>query len=652
MKQLKPTATSKVIISQNYQPMQFAKNADIRFRYDESEKLTPLEFTSKNHITFMHKTSYLIPRISVMPMPNDEKNNIIHTSNDNILDNKFIEKDDSVEVIKIGDKNSKTIRLCNFKVELLSSVQHIFLVKKEIFYKVKVYNKYASEVIEIPQDKYLNLYSELVKRHANFRIYSDSNKSAGLFKEYLSIIYQQSKESLKFNNFYEFSGWITYKNKTHYISGSDENCGSNRQIGYLKNTTLKNIFAAGWQVLNLSEDTNVILPLFLQMHVGYTAKLFEDAGIPVQYILNIIGATGSKKTAVAKVLYALFDMKEAINFTATDRAIELYAEQCHDATVLLDDLYSVRDKAALEKMHRFLREYADSIGRARSIKAGTEIERMDTRYSVVVTAENMLDGLQQSAKLRNFIVRVHKNTFNDNILRHFQIDAKEATFDKRLNSIEIYISAYIRFLENNYTQIVKKMISYQPPKLELKFARQHTIYKILSFQAELVLDFGKFCGFLTDMDTQSLWSKWILILQNLIMENQYLCHQEEPYLLFLEAVMQNYAQKNLKICNTKAEYELTSKFSYGFVEQNILKLEASKIFNYVENYYTHIGRGFSATFNDIISVLYEKGLIDVYEQKNHKAKMLKSVIINGVKTKFLCLKIDDIKLILESDEDY
>ena len=419
----------------------------------------------------------------------------------------------------------------------------------------------------------------------------------------------------------------------------------------MKNINLQNIFASAWRILSLSADKPVVLPLFLQMHIGYTAKLFEDAGLPVQYVFNIIGATGSKKTAVAKILYCLFDMTDGINFTATDRAIEIYAEKCHDATVLLDDLYSVKEKSVLDKMHRFLRIYADGIGRVRSINAGKDIERTDTRYAVVVTAESMLDGLQQSAKLRNLVVHVRKDTFNNDVLRQFQIEEKEATFEGRPNFLEIYVSAYIRFLESNYSQIVKEMINFQPPEMNLKFARHNTIYKILSFQAKLILDFGRICGFFTDIDVSNLWSEWISILQNVMLENQYLCNQEEPYRLFLEAVMQSYAQKIIQICNSKSEYELTAKFSYGYMEQNILKFEPDKIFEYVMTYYSHIGRGFSATSNDVISVLYEKGVIDAYEQKNHKAKMLKSVVINGIKTKFLCLKMDKIKQILESEGD-
>lgn len=652
MKQLKPTSNSKVTVCKNYQTMQFAKNADIRTRYDESEDLPRLEFTAGSHVIGVNELKPSIPLISIMPAIDEEKISPTNLVDEEILDDKFIEKETGVDVIKTGDKFNKTIRLSNFKIEILSMIERIFLTKEEIFYRIRIFNENASEFIEIKRENYLNLYSEVTKSHAEFRLCADTNKAIGLFREYLSIKYQKSKNNIKIKNFYQFAGWISEKGIRRYISGSDEDCSSKRQIAYLRNTILKDVFANGWHILNLSNDKQVILPLFLQLHIGYTAKLFEDTGMPVQYLFIIVGATGSKKTAVSKVLYAQFDMTEGINFTATDRAIELYAEQCHDGTLLLDDLFSVRDKAALEKIHRFLREYADGIGRARSIKAGTEIERMDTRYAVVVTAESMLDGLQQSAKLRNLIVRVRKDTFNDDVLRQFQIEAKEATFEGRPNSLEIYLSAYIRFLENNYTQIVKEMINFQPPKINLKFARQAMIYKILSFQAKIILDFGKFCGFLTDIDVQNLWSEWISILQNLMMENQYLCDLEEPYRLFLKAIMQSHAQKIIQICNSKSEYELTAKFSYGYIEQNILKLELDKIFEYVMTYYSHIGRGFSATLSDIISILYEKGVVDAYEQKNHRAKMLKTVVINDIKTKFLCLKMDKMKQILEDEGEF
>ena len=50
----------------------------------------------------------------------------------------------------------------------------------------------------------------------------------------------------------------------------------------------------------------VMLPLLIHAHLGYTLKLYEDAGYNEQYILAMIGFSGSKKTSLARVLFCLF----------------------------------------------------------------------------------------------------------------------------------------------------------------------------------------------------------------------------------------------------------------------------------------------------------------------------------------------------------
>ena len=84
--------------------------------------------------------------------------------------------------------------MSNFKVEILSIIKCISLTKEKTFYKIKIFNETTNEIIDIEQKKYFNLYAELAKAHAEFRLYADSNKSTGLFREYLSIIYQRKKK--------------------------------------------------------------------------------------------------------------------------------------------------------------------------------------------------------------------------------------------------------------------------------------------------------------------------------------------------------------------------------------------------------------------------------------------------------------------------
>ena len=74
------------------------------------------------------------------------------------------------------------------------------------------------------------------------------------------------------------------------------------------------------------------------MHSGYFYQLLKDAGIPLQFVFDIIGPTGSRKTSLSKVAFTLFQKdlipKNIVNFTGTDRGIELVAEQHRDSIII------------------------------------------------------------------------------------------------------------------------------------------------------------------------------------------------------------------------------------------------------------------------------------------------------------------------------
>ena len=55
-------------------------------------------------------------------------------------------------------------------------------------------------------------------------------------------------------------------------------------------------------------------------------------------------------------------------------------------------------------------------------------------------------------------------------------------------------------------------------------------------------------------------------------------------------------------------------------------------------FYRKQGLIFKESQQNILNKLYENNLLETYQQKDHKAKMLKQVKINDVVTKMICLK--------------
>ena len=216
-----------------------------------------------------------------------------------------------------------------------------------------------------------------------------------------------------------------------------------------------------------------MVPLLIHAHLGYTLKLYEDAGYNEQYILTLIGASGSNKTSLARVLFCLFG-EVVVNFTATDRAIELDLMKRQDATLLLDDLSSGSDRILAEKFEKILRQLGDSIGRKRSINSGMEQDVVRTRCAVLLTAETDIDALSKSSKLKTLAVNIGIDTLDSAALYMYQNDEIMAHSAGQWSKLEQYMTLYVRFLERNYSQIVKNlaMARTTPVPGEFSFSRQ------------------------------------------------------------------------------------------------------------------------------------------------------------------------------------
>ena len=186
-------------------------------------------------------------------------------------------------------------------------------------------------------------------------IFADLANAQARFAEYVSYKYAASEaaypEDMRMTLF-DISGWAEISPGTFkYLSADDENCLDTRRMLRGKDYDAKTYVAYGYHMLDVASP-RVALPMFLHMHAGYLAALFQASGKPVQYILNMAAKTGSFKSTLAEIFFLQFGV-EMVNFTATDVAWELTALQGHDANIVLDDFHDTKSKALLEKFEKF-----------------------------------------------------------------------------------------------------------------------------------------------------------------------------------------------------------------------------------------------------------------------------------------------------------
>ena len=491
--------------------------------------------------------------------------------------------------------------------------------------------------LEISLSDMTLLMQRIEKSFPEYRLYPDSRQQGVLFRQYVSEVYEKTAVTLPVDLVYQESGWhLTPLNVPHYYSGNDTvNCLSSFRLANQFNFTPQELIEWAIGVLSIG-PMEVMLPLLIHAHLGYTLKLYEDAGYNEQYILALIGASGSKKTSLARVLFCLFG-EVMVNFMSTDRAIELDLMKRQDSTLLLDDLSSGSDKFLAGKFEKILRQLGDSIGRKRSINGGMEQDVVKTRCAVLLTAETDIDALSKSSKLRTLAVNIGINTLDSAALYRYQQDEIMAHSAGQWSKLEQYMTLYVQFLEGNYSQIVQNLAiaRSEPVPREFSFSRQATIFKMMSSQAKLMTDFWRIYFPVADAEVFAMYSDFVSVLMYLIGQNELRGQKVEPYVLFLQAIKYGLSCEPI-VAQDKSSFVIGNFI--GFWSGLNLMLRSDLSFDYVLKYYSRQGQMFPDSLQGVLNKFYELGLLEVYEQKDHKAKLMKTVKIGNVNQNFICLR--------------
>lgn len=542
----------------------------------------------------------------------------------------------------------KNIRLANFFIEIERIYNLVSLnggIDKRIL--IKLTSGERTQELMIALTDFRNLMKIIESNYLGYYLYPDSRRQYDLFKLYAMEVYENKIGSLTIETVYQNEGWnLTPNNKWHYYSGNDVGyCESDFRLA--NNVCFQATDLINWAMglLEIGPD-EVMIPLILHAHLGYTLKLFETAGYQEQYILALIGESGSKKTSLARVLFELFN-GGFINFTSTDRAIELEMMNRQDSTLVLDDLSCGNDKFLAGKFEKILRQLGDSTGRKKSINGGTELDSVSTRCAIILTAETDIDALSKSSKLRTLAIKIGVDSLNSAKLAIYQQDMRQAKSYGQPSKLEQYMTFYIDYLEKNYSAIVKFLTSakYNSYGEELYFARQVTIFKMLMSQAFILLDFwGKYL-LLPQGTLEFMYARIHNAVTKVMIENEQRGKAFEPYILFLKAIAEMIARSGLVIPDKNA-FGIES--ALGYWQNGNVIVKAEQTYNYVCQYYARQGRYFPESLQAILDKLYAMNLLEVYEQTDHKAKLCKQVKINGVTQKVICLKWSAVEMLLSN----
>ena len=561
----------------------------------------------------------------------------------------FWEGQNHLAMLPKDGKSEQPVFLANFVPQIRAKIDSIYVrncnKNGEEQFLIKIRTASGKSEFHIKKSRFLDLLKVLHHDYPQLRLTSDLRNAANLFSSYLSKINESAIHTLPKLSFYIDSGWIkTRSGSWRYVNGSDKDCLSKRKLVDITKWKSKDIFELGAAVLKIAES-EIALPLYLQMHAGPMAELLDEVDLPIQYIFNIVGGSGKMKTSVAKLLYCLFDQKEFINFTASEAAMELSAERSWDAILFIDNQASSKNSEEKKKLHVFIKEFCDSIGR--TIVIGKELRQVQFRCAVVMTAENSADFLQHSSQLRLVEVDLLGYKFDEETLKKLQDENKQADREGHPRNLEIYISAFIHFLEDNHNslideflQIYSQTMSDNEFKKDIQAPRLRKVYAIFVCIAKTVLKFAVASGFMSQDDADKTFKEeWEPIIKSLIVSNDEKCKAAEPVRKFLEAVAHGVEYREIPIADSRDEFKSEPNQFYGFWENDtFLFLNPSKVAKFNQS---------SSSTESIWNLLKENELSEGYPQKNHKDKPLKVIQLqdgdHAIKSKVLCLNWQAVK---------
>lgn len=513
---------------------------------------------------------------------------------------------------------------------------------EENYIEFQIQLKRSSHTFSIKSSEMEKFYKKMKQAIPAAYVFADAGKGEESLREYIAEILEEKWPAMIEKDIYRTGGWWKIGKRMMYLSGRDENCMAERKLADTKECNRQLVISRAFEVLEIA-PRQISVPIFLFAHSGYVKKLFSEAGLPIQFIFDLIGPTGSRKTSLVKVLFCLFqDINQRgnfVNFSSTPRAMEIVGEQNADGIVVLDDLSDAMSSVQMAKFEKFLRSLCDQEGRRRSTDGGRTLDIVETQFTAIMTAETYFDDMPQSSKLRNIAQFIDENTVCNTVLSRFQEEQRFSKNSGNHFSLEVYMTLFVEWVGENWNNLRLKLSGYVPNQIGIKYARLEEARRVLHGMAMLVLDFACAYGIYRGEDGRSVFYEWTRYIDELILLNQNLCQSAAPEVMFLTALRDLISCGELKISAGKADFERLPDFYCGFHDGEFVKINPLRAFDSVRNYYLKAHQKFDFSANMIFSNLVSRGFSEGYKERNRtNSRPLKKVVINGQKMQFLCLK--------------
>lgn len=442
----------------------------------------------------------------------------------------------------------------------------------------------------------------------------------GRFYEYVHKVIEDEIATAPAVTCFESNGWHRVGLQWVYVEGSGSIGGmckdvfGNPELRLIGHPALSE-YEAACQFLNLTYLTvDCDKAKFLMAYVATSVlgTLYGEAGLPLQYVLAIVGTTNSMKTSIAKVFSNLWNAGEKktpdVTFASTRGGLETYVKEYRDAILLVDDFMPADNATEMNqqiaKLKSLVRMYGDGVPIMRMAAGNATSRRPVNRVygSCMITAE-ILPGIE-SSQTRIVKIPLSPGEVNTACLTYYQENPL---------IISTFLRGFIRYIAQDVEKTIRLIKGFA------KIYRGHAGCKIPRFETvatQLRIGWDFVCEYLKTLgiDGEALRSPGTQAIYRIVKKNDYEMQKVNYASILADSLVYGITKKG----GTKTLEKITE---WGgdqvYEDEKKYYVTSNVLFQFYQVYCKSQGVMAYFTKSDMVKKLIENGMVETSIDERH-----------------------------------
>lgn len=402
-------------------------------------------------------------------------------------------------------------------------------------------------------------------------------------------------------------------------------------------------------------NRNVTIPLFGFTLLSILKEPFKIAKHEPNFILWLVGQTGSRKTTLAKMFSNIFNRSDEpiiASFKDTPASIERKGYDYASAVTVVDDWHPTTVPAEKARMRNtaayILRLFGDNVSRSRMNSNMTKQKDLKPRGLCLITGEDVIDdGASSSARFLS--VEIDPS----------DVDlAKLSEHQTNYAAFSTFLTYFIEWISENMERIISFVHDKFPVyrdyyQKQFSHGRLGEMVVFLSMTYEILYQYLHEVNYLDQCKVDSMRVDISNVLIELVANHNSNIEKSDPAVMYLNAIHELMLTNKVRIYDAEHSHSKPKGSYIGFEDKDHICLVPDTTYAEVIKFFKMQGKEYPLSKKKTHEVLDNLNVIETTkESRDGRTKTLrtikKSIKINGkIRGSYLCIRKSDMYRVLD-----